>query len=166
MDARPLTGEPLALDLLNTEWIDGGERHDLLAQPGGVAAWGHPRRRSGGAGHRARRDPRGTGRPSWTMSTRCWRVARSPSASGRTGPERIIRVDEERWRLPWLAAQNLVELLRAHPDRIRQCANHECVLWFYDHSRSGQRQWCSMASCGNRAKARRHYARTRSAEAS
>ena len=57
--------------------------------------------------------------------------------------------------------QDLLELLRAGPDRIRRCAGHGCVLRFYDGSRGGRRQWCSMAACGNRAKARRHYERAR-----
>jgi predicted RNA-binding Zn ribbon-like protein len=72
--------------------------------------------------------------------------------------ERIVAVDDERWRLPWLAAHNLLELDR---DRIRACAGHDCVLHFYDTSRAGKRMWCSMAGCGNRAKARRHYERSR-----
>ena len=36
-----------------------------------------------------------------------------------------------------------------------------CVLYFYDTSRNGTRRWCSMQGCGGRAKASRHYARTR-----
>ena len=73
---------------------------------------------------------------------------------GAAGPERVLEVDDERWRVPWLAAQDLLELLRAGPDRIRRCAGRGCVLRFYDASRGGRRQWCSMAGCGNRAKAR------------
>ena len=45
-DPRPLTGEPLALDLVNTAWVSDGVPQDLLAQPGGAALWlrtaGHP----------------------------------------------------------------------------------------------------------------------------
>ena len=41
--------------------------------------------------------------------------------------------------------------------RIRQCANSECLWLFVDASKNGTRRWCDMASCGNRAKARRHY---------
>src|SRR5690242_1590651 len=37
-DPRPLIGEPLPLDLLNTQWTDDGA-YDLLAQPGGLAIW-------------------------------------------------------------------------------------------------------------------------------
>lgn len=45
------------------------------------------------------------------------------------------------------------------PDRLRTCANEECRWAFYDTSRTGRRKWCDMASCGNRAKARRHRER-------
>jgi len=37
-------------------------------------------------------------------------------------------------------------------DRIRQCESGTCALIFLDHSRSGDRRWCSMSGCGNRAK--------------
>ena len=42
---------------------------------------------------------------------------------------------------------------------VRQCENPSCTLWFYDRTKSHQRRWCSMAVCGNRAKARAHRAR-------
>ena len=42
-------------------------------------------------------------------------------------------------------------------DRVRRCANLECGWLFLDDSRAGKRRWCSMSACGNRAKARRHY---------
>src|SRR5689334_5427078 len=38
-DPRPLPGEPLALDLLNTEYMDDGARRDLLAAPRDARAW-------------------------------------------------------------------------------------------------------------------------------
>ncbi len=41
--------------------------------------------------------------------------------------------------------------------KVRRCANPECLFLFLDDSRAGKRRWCSMQSCGNRAKARRHY---------
>ena len=44
--------------------------------------------------------------------------------------------------------------------RIRACAAEDCGWLFLDTSRSGRRRWCSMQSCGNRAKARRFYARS------
>jgi predicted RNA-binding Zn ribbon-like protein len=45
--------------------------------------------------------------------------------------------------------------------QIRQCHDDYCGWLFVDQSRSGRRRWCSMGDCGNRAKARRHYERTR-----
>lgn len=45
--------------------------------------------------------------------------------------------------------------------RVRQCDNPECRWVFLDDSKSGNRRWCSMASCGNRAKAHRHYLKSK-----
>jgi predicted RNA-binding Zn ribbon-like protein len=36
--------------------------------------------------------------------------------------------------------------------RIRACSGEGCALVFLDASRAGERRWCSMASCGNKAK--------------
>ena len=35
---------------------------------------------------------------------------------------------------------------------IRQCEWPTCTLYFVDTSRKGDRRWCSMSSCGNKAK--------------
>ena len=51
------------------------------------------------------------------------------------------------------------EIGAGRADRIRVCANDTCRWVFFDESRGGQRRWCDMASCGNRAKAARHRAR-------
>ena len=58
----------------------------------------------------------------------------------------------------WSAADLLI---RADRYRIRRCANDECLWLFVDASKTGTRRWCDMASCGNRAKSRRHYVRTK-----
>lgn len=56
----------------------------------------------------------------------------------------------------------LVEsLATGETQRLRVCANDGCRWVFEDTSRTGRRRWCSMASCGNRAKAARHRARLR-----
>jgi predicted RNA-binding Zn ribbon-like protein len=47
------------------------------------------------------------------------------------------------------------------PGRLRPCANPECRQFLIDHSKPNTARWCSMAVCGNRMKARRHYRRTR-----
>jgi predicted RNA-binding Zn ribbon-like protein len=45
--------------------------------------------------------------------------------------------------------------------RVRICASDTCSARFYDRSPAGRRRWCSMRTCGNEAKARRHRARVR-----
>jgi predicted RNA-binding Zn ribbon-like protein len=52
-------------------------------------------------------------------------------------------------------------LTGAKLDKVKRCANPDCGWLFLDDSRAGKRRWCSMSSCGNRAKARRHYHRSR-----
>ena len=43
--------------------------------------------------------------------------------------------------------------------RLKVCADDTCAWAYYDASRNASRSWCSMKSCGNRAKARRHRQR-------
>jgi predicted RNA-binding Zn ribbon-like protein len=51
-------------------------------------------------------------------------------------------------------------------ERIGQCADDRGCGWlFLDTTKNRSRRWCAMADCGNRAKAQRHYQRTRSREA-
>ncbi len=42
---------------------------------------------------------------------------------------------------------------------IRTCSGPTCTLMFVDRTKSHRRRWCSMAVCGNRAKAAAHRAR-------
>ena len=42
---------------------------------------------------------------------------------------------------------------------VKKCESSECVLYFYDTTKNHQRRWCSMAACGNRAKAAAFYER-------
>jgi predicted RNA-binding Zn ribbon-like protein len=35
---------------------------------------------------------------------------------------------------------------------VRKCGSEECLLQFYDRTKSHRRRWCSMATCGNRHK--------------
>jgi predicted RNA-binding Zn ribbon-like protein len=71
-------------------------------------------------------------------------------------PERLLAA---RAVLAWDA------LARHSPGRLRPCANGECRLFLIDRSKANAARWCSMAICGNRMKARRHYQRSRNAQA-
>jgi predicted RNA-binding Zn ribbon-like protein len=44
-------------------------------------------------------------------------------------------------------------------ERLKACPWHTCHVAFYDHSRNRSRTWCSMAVCGNRAKAQTYRRR-------
>jgi predicted RNA-binding Zn ribbon-like protein len=46
-------------------------------------------------------------------------------------------------------------------DRLRICEGPDCSWLFIDSSKAGRRRWCDMAVCGNAAKSRRFYARSR-----
>lgn len=60
----------------------------------------------------------------------------------------------------WEIARRAVALLTSESlQRVRQCADETCGWMFIDRSRNHSRRWCDMATCGNRAKARRNYAR-------
>jgi predicted RNA-binding Zn ribbon-like protein len=75
-----------------------------------------------------------------------------------------LRVPPER-RLAVRAVLAWDALARHSPGRLRPCANDECRLFLIDHSKANAARWCSMASCGNRMKARRHYQRSRGVQA-
>jgi predicted RNA-binding Zn ribbon-like protein len=70
-------------------------------------------------------------------------------------------------RLLWpvmLSAQSLLldgqSMLRLH-----RCPADDCGWMFLDTSKNRSRRWCSMRTCGNLAKAQRHYARLRRSRA-
>jgi predicted RNA-binding Zn ribbon-like protein len=74
------------------------------------------------------------------------------------------------WAEPELTARtpldriaiHAVELLTGTPSmRIKGCNDHLCGWLFLDTSHRQNRRWCSAADCGNRDRARRHYARSR-----
>ncbi|MCL4302049.1 MAG: CGNR zinc finger domain-containing protein [Anaerolineae bacterium] len=62
----------------------------------------------------------------------------------------------------WPVVRSAGELLTsADLHRVRECAGDDCGWLFIDTSRNHSRRWCDMNDCGNRAKAKRHYARSR-----
>lgn len=63
--------------------------------------------------------------------------------------------------IKWVAraiADSAAELvLTTDRSRIKTCHGERCGWLFLDESPNNRRRWCSMADCGNRAKAKRHY---------
>lgn len=61
------------------------------------------------------------------------------------------------------AVRATAELLISGPlQRVKVCAATTCGWLFLDSSKSGSRQWCDMAVCGNRHKVARYKQRVRS----
>ncbi|MEU6142459.1 CGNR zinc finger domain-containing protein [Streptomyces sp. NPDC047081] len=175
-DPRPLTGEPLALDLLNTRWMQEGVVQDLLRDVDGLAVWLDANGLGGDhtpdermlrhalqardALKKAVDGPRVEGARAVDAVLGHGRIRATLTVDG---PGELPEFGDPAWGPAWLAARSYLELLTTAPDRIRGCAHDSCILHFFDTSRNGTRRWCSMAACGNRAKASRHYARSKDA---
>jgi predicted RNA-binding Zn ribbon-like protein len=69
-------------------------------------------------------------------------------------------------RMLWPIGHSAAELLTSPElERVGQCADERGCGWlFLDTTKNRSRRWCAMKDCGNRAKARRHYARRKKAE--
>jgi predicted RNA-binding Zn ribbon-like protein len=78
-----------------------------------------------------------------------------------TGPDGVTwRIESEEAQIGAVRAVLAWDALRiSNPGRLRPCANTECRLFLIDRSKPNTARWCSMAICGNRMKARRHYRR-------
>ena len=62
----------------------------------------------------------------------------------------------------WPVAVSAVNLAASDAaERVKECATDNCTWLFLDASKNRSRKWCEMAECGNRAKARRHYHRSK-----
>ncbi|MEU0581891.1 CGNR zinc finger domain-containing protein [Streptomyces griseoincarnatus] len=155
------------LDLLNSRPLVNGDERDALGDPAGGRRWA---RDHGGEGSlaelallRETRDVlrdivRGESSPA-ALSPLLEGVHQIPEITSaglqwtvKTPPHARLAVEVV---LAWAATEKHM------PGRLRPCANDECQLFLLDRSRANRARWCSMAVCGNREKARRHYQRTR-----
>ncbi|MEV5646849.1 CGNR zinc finger domain-containing protein [Nocardia sp. NPDC052254] len=157
----------ILLELLNSRPLVDGEECDALGDPAAGGRWARER---GGDGTRAElmmlREARDILRD--IVSGQCSPAALTPLLKGvRHVPE--ATPDGLRWTLHTprharLAVETILAWAATEeqlPGRLRPCANDRCQLFLLDRSRANRARWCSMATCGNREKARRHYERTR-----
>ena len=162
--------EALLLDLLNTTPVVDGESRDDLAQPKAARSW---MRKRGIAPTEmelaALLDVR-------SVLQAVVRGEQTPAALRRFLESVALRPTASRDGLDWQLAvdggpRGAVRavlawdgLRVASPGRLRPCANPECHLFLIDRSKPNSARWCSMAICGNRMKARRHYRRARTSD--
>jgi len=85
--------------------------------------------------------------------------------SGGSGLEWRLCSDQDGFdALLWPIVHSAMQLLTGpRSTKIRRCAGERCDWLFLDTSKRGNRRWCDMTVCGNRAKAKRHYERRKSA---
>ncbi|UXY20363.1 CGNR zinc finger domain-containing protein [Streptomyces cynarae] len=179
-DLVPLTGEPLALDLVNTRPSAG----DLLATPEDLLAWWAlevdrlpdevpqevtaadlaavraVRERAARALDQVRRgdEPSAADLEALNQAQRAAPAISELTWNGSAVVATRRRDGSPGLRLAASLAEAAAELL-ADPAvaRIRECEADDCVMLFLPaHPR---RRWCSAARCGNRVRVARHYQR-------
>jgi predicted RNA-binding Zn ribbon-like protein len=149
--------------------LDARQAHELLTEP------------TGSRGRRALAEVRVLREQLHGMLDR---IAGGESLDGLVAPRELtrrlaaavahgeLRGSPMHWRLtvrepgdiPRLLALEALDLLESpRLPLLRRCQGPGCAWLFLDGSRSHTRRWCSSLDCGNRDRARRHYARHRAA---
>jgi len=159
--------EQALLEALNSTPVVDGQPRDLWADDASARRWA---REHGG--------PDDAAALGWLRTARDLLQAATHGPVPETDLRRLLsgvsRLPEVgasglRWRLHGPPERMLaVELALAwydvrenRPGRLRPCGNDECRLFLLDRSRANTARWCSMKTCGNRLKARRHQDRAR-----
>lgn len=183
----PLIGEPLALDLANSRICREGSVVDLLDTPAALDGWLHAQaKRLSWAGSASTADWRAVCalRAVIIELFRAWHEHSRPAAAAVTKVNQALSAPNVRMRLVWtgrkpglvssvarsrrsallgeLAADAITVLTGPQAERLRQCANPDCILQFV--ADNPRRRWCSSVLCGNRARVARHYRRHHGAE--
>lgn len=170
-------GGHMALDLLNTVSIDNGELVDSLQSEAAVMEWlsqnAVTRDNSVVKRHfpdlvSTTRELRETLRQLFSSRKEGKQLdIKALNAYLQYGASclQLVSVGEEQYDLERVrkvetVAQLLAPIAEAAAEllamkdfsRVRKCESADCVLWFYDSTKSHKRRWCSMAICGNRHK--------------
>lgn len=159
--------EGALLEALNSTPVVDGRPRDLWADDAVLRRWAEEH---GGPGDAEAAEWLRTARDVLQTATR-GTVPEAELQDMLAGVHRIPEVGESglRWRLhvppERLLAVELVlawyDVRERRPGRLRPCGNDECRLFLLDRSRANTARWCSMKTCGNRLKARRHQERAR-----
>ena len=168
-----IAGHP-AIDFLNTELVRDGAPADLLASPADLSRWlaeAKLGRVETSAGElRKAKELRVSARRLLAKPRRKdLAILNAALARGRGSFQVEMKKDELRTHFHPDAADPLFLIASAVADflasedlsLVKPCQGTNCVLLFYDTTKSHTRRWCSMAGCGNRMKAAAHYRRSR-----
>lgn len=174
----PLVGDHLALDMLNTEARDDGTAIDFWTSADDVLAW-LSRQNIAAKGVVNHQELLAQAHALRTLARRLIgrrQEGKSDTDADIAGLNRYLhasvsaphleRDDEGQLKLTRTAtgatvaallgplAEAVAQLLvEGDFALVRQCEHPDCILWFYDRTKSHKRRWCSMAVCGNRYKA-------------
>lgn len=186
-DGEPLTGEPLAIDLVNTRPADGDARTDQLDTPQRLAAWlalesDRLSAETGGAVpvasdlapvHAVRdhveavlhallhgTEPADTHLRALTDAQRAAPAVRKLTWDGAAVTAVVHRSGTLGVRLAARLAEAAADLFTDPAiGRLKRCEADGCVMLFLPaHPR---RRWCSAERCGNRMRVARYYRRHR-----
>lgn len=91
-------------------------------------------------------------------------LTREQELAGPAGLLRSTSHDPVLAALAGLAANYAVARLTRRWHRLRRCPRDDCAWVFWDSSPRGDRRWCTMRVCGNRAKARSYAQRRRAGQ--
>ncbi|MGO4666972.1 CGNR zinc finger domain-containing protein [Bosea sp. 2RAB26] len=177
-DGFPFMGGRPWLDLLNTTPLTETGPRDLLGEPHSMAAW----LAAAGLGEAATPETgfelkslRETLRPTFDLL----RQGKPLPEGSIDAINRLLVPATERYQLQrgdegyalisvadrgvgaaWRISLDFARFVCDHePARLKHCANHDCVMVFYDRGRNNTRRWCTMSTCGNRDKVARFRAR-------
>lgn len=157
----------LLLDLVNSRLVIDDEVSDELGDDAAASAWlqahGHTGTAAEIADARAARDvlvPFLRGETQVAVLAP-WAGAMQKRAEVRD--DGIVWIDEvdPRRAIGARAIEEWSALQGGQGSRIRPCAAADCQHFLIDESRANARKWHSMETCGNREKARRHYAKAK-----
>ncbi|WP_285760489.1 CGNR zinc finger domain-containing protein [Nocardiopsis ansamitocini] len=157
------------MQALNSTPVVDGRRRDLWRDDHAVDGWAREHGGLGGGEERrwlrTARDALQaveSGAPAEPRLRRILAGVRKVPRPGTSGVEWRLEVPSER-RLAVELVLAWADVKERMPGRLRPCGNPECRLFLLDRSRANAARWCSMKTCGNRLKARRHQARVREA---
>jgi predicted RNA-binding Zn ribbon-like protein len=179
--SEALTGEPLALDLVNTVAGPPDDEVDLLATPGALRAWlaAEQDHLDGAADDEIDLAAVQALRAHITAAVHAARAGHPPPPDALRAITAVLRNAPAYQELGWdgevvtatprrrgnptaillaqLAAAAAELLASPAIRRVRSCEGRDCRMLFLPAS--PRRRWCSPAVCGNRARVARYYQR-------